>query len=46
MRKDDLACRRVGQETGILQLTNNEELISNIIEVTPTDPEKKFHVCD
>ena len=44
MRKDDVQCKRIAQESGILTLTNNEELISNIIEIVPSDPDRKFHV--
>ena len=44
MRTGDLQCQRIGQVTGILTLSNSEELISNIIEIKPVDPEMKFHV--
>ena len=44
MRKEDVQCKRIAQESGILTLTNNEELISNIIEIVPSDPDRKFHV--
>ncbi|XP_041352496.1 uncharacterized protein LOC121370984 [Gigantopelta aegis] len=40
--RDDIETNSIDQLSGILQLQGNEELISNIVKVTPKDSEKTF----
>ncbi|XP_062566933.1 death domain-containing protein 1-like, partial [Saccostrea cucullata] len=42
MTRDDVTVTAVDQLSGTLTLVENEELISNIILIKSTDPEKKF----
>lgn len=48
MKRDDVTVKAVDQLTGVLTLVENEELVSNIVSITPSDPERKFQVsnCD
>lgn len=45
MKRDDVTVKAVDQLTGVLTLVENEELVSNIVSITPSDPERKFQVC-
>ena len=45
MARDDITVKAVDQLTGVLNLVENEELISHIVAINSTDPEKKFQVC-
>ncbi|KAK3580678.1 hypothetical protein CHS0354_017958 [Potamilus streckersoni] len=42
MKKDYVECTRINQLTGVLEMLDNEELISNIIEVKQSSPDKKI----
>ncbi|KAK3098637.1 hypothetical protein FSP39_021461 [Pinctada imbricata] len=42
MTRDDVDVTKVSQLTGVLKLVENEELISNIIEIKAKDPDKKL----
>ncbi|KAL3882830.1 hypothetical protein ACJMK2_029134 [Sinanodonta woodiana] len=42
MKKDCVECTRINQLTGVLELLDNEELISNIIEVKQNSPTQKI----
>ncbi|XP_063405167.1 uncharacterized protein LOC134688398 isoform X2 [Mytilus trossulus] len=42
LNREDVEVTRLDQDTGVLELTETEELVSNIIEIKPTDNEKKF----
>ena len=44
MARDDITVKAVDQLTGVLSLVENEELISHIVAINSTDPEKKFQV--
>lgn len=44
MKRDDVTVKAVDQLNGVLTLVENEELVSNIVSITPTDPERKFQV--
>lgn len=44
MKRDDVTVKAVDQLTGVLTLVENEELVSNIVSITPSDPERKFQV--
>ncbi|XP_076078607.1 uncharacterized protein LOC143048685 isoform X2 [Mytilus galloprovincialis] len=42
LNREDVEVTRLDQDTGVLELTETEELVSNIIEIKPTDNEKKL----
>lgn len=44
MRKPDVSCVVVDQSNGLLQLSESEEIVSNIVCVKQTDEERKFSV--
>lgn len=44
MKRDDVTVKAVDQLTGVLTLVENEELVSNIVSITPSDLERKFQV--
>lgn len=46
MKRDDVTVKAVDQLTGVLTLVENEELVSNIVSITPSDPERKFQVSN
>lgn len=44
LNREDVEVIRLDQDTGVLELTETEELVSNIMEIKPTDNEKKLSV--
>lgn len=46
MKRDDVTVKAVDQLNGVLTLVENEELVSNIVSITPSDPERKFQVSN
>lgn len=44
LNRDDVEVTRLEQDSGILELIETEELVSNIVELKPADSEKKFNV--